>query len=711
MGTKIGLILLSLAVGAAAAEEGLVAHYMFDEGAGSVAGDASGHGLQGAIHGAEYVELDQGYALRFDGVDDYVEIPDSEMLRLSDAVTVTCWVNTSVRSGQTVLSKNGCSTLRQNYRLSLGQNAVRFSLVECPEHGKSAAGGGVRQDSWFHLAGRYDGDGIRVYVNGGLRGRYGEPFATGTLEAPMYIGASFYGSGLGGHFTGQIDDVRVYNRALSDREIVTQYEAEKDLRISMRDRLMAQTTPVVERDTRPPVLVLPSPAPDTRVDGSPVISAVFDDEGSGIDVASVRVLLDGEDVTAGAAVAEGGFTFSETGALEDGIHQVEVVVNDRAGNAGNRLRWRFGVNEPVSLESRFDGDVFRVNGEPFFPVGIYSSNVSPTSRVPYIAQAAEAGINYKLIGEGAGEMLDDLLDLGMKGLVHVYYASLALGRGEPGQLTEVVQQAKDHPAMLGWWNEYASDNQSPLATETYELIRQHDTDHPVIFMLTWGGRLSDAYFVYGYPILNPLLPDDSITSIYELVLDDAFEAARVEGKGKHVWFISQAFDYRLDSKRGEVVTLEGGFRPSREEIRSMNYLALTRGVKGLLFYAPGGEIPGTEYTDDVAIYPRQWTEVLKVASEVRHLAPILAAGTQVQGVRLEQEGDAIHFIERLHDGVHTLIAVNVEPALVLGTWRFDGPVQPRVLFEDRMAQSESREFIDLFLPLEVHVYQWADAGD
>ena len=81
MGTKILLIILSLAAGAAAAEEGLVAHYRFDEGGGSVAGDASGHGLQGAIHGAEYVELDQGYALRFDGVDDYVEIPDSEMLR------------------------------------------------------------------------------------------------------------------------------------------------------------------------------------------------------------------------------------------------------------------------------------------------------------------------------------------------------------------------------------------------------------------------------------------------------------------------------------------------------------------------------------------------------------------------------------------------------------------------------------------------------
>jgi len=278
-------------------------------------------------------------------------------------------------------------------------------------------------------------------------------------------------------------------------------------------------------------------------------------------------------------------------------------------------------------------------------------------------------------------------------------------------LTELVERARHHPAMLGWWNEYTSVNQADLARDTYRLIRKNDPNHPVLYMLAWAGAFSDGYFVYGYPILNPLLPDDSITSIDELILQPAFQAAREEGVGKQVWFVSQAFDYRLDSNRGEIVTLEGGFRPSREEIRAMNYFALTKGVKGLAFYAPGGEIPGTEYTDDVAIYPRQWTEVLTVASELRHLTPTLAAGTRAQTVELEQPEEGIHFIELVHDAVHTLIAVNAKPSMVLATWRFDHPQRPNVLFEDRVPQSASLNFTDLFHPLQVHIYQWPSPAD
>jgi hypothetical protein len=162
--------------------------------------------------------------------------------------------------------------------------------------------------------------------------------------------------------------------------------------------------------------------------------------------------------------------------------------------------------------------------------------------------------------------------------------------------------------------------------------------------------------------------------------------------------------------RGEIVTLEGGFRPSREEIRSMNYLALTMGVKGLLFYAAGGQIPDTEFAADVAIYPRQWTEILEVASEVRLLAPTLASGTPTQTARLGQANEAIRFAELSRDGVHTLIAVNVEPEMTLVEWRFDRPVDLKMLFEDRAAAAQVDAFTDLFEPLEVHVYQWEDGS-
>jgi hypothetical protein len=138
----------------------------------------------------------------------------------------------------------------------------------------------------------------------------------------------------------------------------------------------------------------------------------------------------------------------------------------------------------------------------------------------------------------------------------------------------------------------------------------------------------------------------------------------------------------------------------------MNYLALAKGARGLMYYASGPEIADTRYADDITIYPRQWTEALKIASEVRHLAPVLAAGKPATTARLEDAPTAIHFLEIARQGVHTLIAVNVERERVLANWSFDQPVQPQVLFEDRVLPGEAQAFTDLFQPLEVHIYQW-----
>ena len=138
----------------------------------------------------------------------------------------------------------------------------------------------------------------------------------------------------------------------------------------------------------------------------------------------------------------------------------------------------------------------------------------------------------------------------------------------------------------------------------------------------------------------------------------------------------------------------------------MNYLALAKGIKGLCYYAPGAQITGTEYIDDIAIYPRQWTELLKTSSEIRYLTPTLAAGTPAATVELSNDNPAIHFREWSHQGVRTLIAVNVERTMSLANWSFRSAVQPKVLFENRQVAELSTSVTDLFQPLEVHVYQW-----
>ena len=162
----------------------------------------------------------------------YVEVPDSESLRLSDTATVEAWINVPLSSNYSVLSKNGCNELRQNYSLGLKQNAVHFTLVECPEYEMAVIGAAIRPNRWYHLAGSYDGKTVRVYVNGAQAGSLNRTFKVGTLEAPLYIGAISYGPKLMGYFTGKIDEVKIYDRALSGDQIAARYQAEKDLPIT-----------------------------------------------------------------------------------------------------------------------------------------------------------------------------------------------------------------------------------------------------------------------------------------------------------------------------------------------------------------------------------------------------------------------------------------------------------------------------------------------
>ena len=73
-------------------DSSLVLHCTFDEGSGSVVKDISGNGNDGTINGAEFVKLKSGYALRFDGVDDYVDCGEGPSLDIADAITLEAWV-------------------------------------------------------------------------------------------------------------------------------------------------------------------------------------------------------------------------------------------------------------------------------------------------------------------------------------------------------------------------------------------------------------------------------------------------------------------------------------------------------------------------------------------------------------------------------------------------------------------------------------------
>jgi hypothetical protein len=131
------------------------------------------------------------------------------------------------------------------------------------------------------------------------------------------------------------DDPRAFSRAVATLQLGQE-------RFAARVQVRGDDNEQQARDERAPVIAALSPAPDERVGRrrSTNISARFSDEGSGVDPASVRMLLNGRDVTSEARTDADEIHFR--GFLPRGRHTAELVVKDRAGNTARRS-WTFEV--------------------------------------------------------------------------------------------------------------------------------------------------------------------------------------------------------------------------------------------------------------------------------------------------------------------------------------------------------------------------------
>ena len=124
-----------------------------------------------------------------------------------------------------------------------------------------------------------------------------------------------------------------------------------------------------KRDTTPPILSDLTPAPDSTVyDTTPIISASYSDEETGIDLSSVIMKVDSEDVS--ATVTENSVSYIPTTELEEGEHSVYVSVSDNATNTAE-IEWVFNVSLAVvyniSLSSGWSMISVPVSGEIDIP--------------------------------------------------------------------------------------------------------------------------------------------------------------------------------------------------------------------------------------------------------------------------------------------------------------------------------------------------------
>ena len=201
---------------------GLVGGWSFNDGTGGTAADCSGRGNPGTLSGGAAWTTDGRYggALTFDGVNDMVTVADASSLDLTSGMTLSAWVRpTTLGSWRQVLLKErpagltyalyatGKANNRPNATLAIGN-------VDREVNGTAA----LPAATWTHLAATYDGSIARLFVNGTQVATRTQAGTLVTSTGALRIG----GNAIWGEwFAGTIDDVRVYDRALTVAEIGT----------------------------------------------------------------------------------------------------------------------------------------------------------------------------------------------------------------------------------------------------------------------------------------------------------------------------------------------------------------------------------------------------------------------------------------------------------------------------------------------------------
>jgi len=193
---------------------GLAAHWKFDDGAGGVAADSAGVN-NGTLHGGPtWVEGLTSGALSFDGEDDYVSISSVGALA-TDSVTVEAWIRLEDTSGLNNPIVTQHLPTHKGYYLYVNENKPSFSLVGGRPFPLVTSPNTIDRGQWYHIAGTNDGSNIKIYVNGQLKATTDSTGSTGA-DYDATIGVDDRSST---YFEGLIDDVRIYNRALSAEEL------------------------------------------------------------------------------------------------------------------------------------------------------------------------------------------------------------------------------------------------------------------------------------------------------------------------------------------------------------------------------------------------------------------------------------------------------------------------------------------------------------
>jgi hypothetical protein len=222
--TAISLILLFITSGETAPEQDLVLYFDFEKIDGDVIKEQSGNNNDGTIHGGAKLTKDGkfGFAMEFDGIDDYITVADSPGLDITDEFTLSIWISTKQNiSGfwVAILGKHFSST-DGSYLLFIGENGPNqvcfYAVNSAKQTGYLVPGVTINNGDWHHAAGVYDGSEMRLYIDGVMKKNVALKKPVQLTDHPITIAKRTDG---GNYFNGKVDDAAIFKRALPEDKL------------------------------------------------------------------------------------------------------------------------------------------------------------------------------------------------------------------------------------------------------------------------------------------------------------------------------------------------------------------------------------------------------------------------------------------------------------------------------------------------------------
>lgn len=350
-----------------------------------------------------------------------------------------------------------------------------------------------------------------------------------------------------------------------------------------------------------------------------------------------------------------------TRGLPPGTYTARVSAAVR-GAESTRVEDRFGLR--IVAAAGVDGRTCRidehcrllVNGQPFFPLGMYFSGIEEADLRLYADSAFNCLMPY---GGATREQMDLAHRLGLKVIYTVkdaYYGSqwcppeIRSADDERGYIETKVRQFRQHPALLAW---YLNDE---LPLEYLDRLEAHqrwleelDPNHPTWVVLyqvdqvASYGRTFDVIGTDPYPIPDrPARTAGQWTRMTKASLGDA----------RPVWMVPQAFNWACYRPEDA-----GKFRPpTYDELRSMAWQCIAEGANGLVFYS------FFDINRDPAMpFEEHWVRLKRLAAEINEIAPVLLSVEDAPAIKA-QSADWLHWAVRQQGDTTYLIVVNDEDA-------------------------------------------------